>query len=120
MKFVWDFLLFFFIYLLGNFLPFPADLNYTENIWSECVPELLRERADSLGENQWQWLPREVQKRKINLMEKKYGAPSGATALHLLSNDICMLRLNKGVMFFIHKAIKFVHLPHLLPPKACC
>lgn len=44
-------------------------------------------------------------------------APWGATALHSLSNDVCMLRLNKGAMHFIHKAIKFFHLPHLLPRK---
>lgn len=54
---------------------FPVVLSYTEGILSAFGPELLKEREVSLGKSQWQWIPSEEPKRKINLVEKRYGGP---------------------------------------------
>lgn len=92
------FLGFFLIYLLVNSLTSPADFNCTKGILSAFGPELLRERAVSSGKSRWQQIPSEVPKRKINLIQKRYGFPPGATAIHLLSHEVFTLWLNKEVM----------------------
>ena len=47
-------------------------------------------------------------------------APSGTTALLLLSHEVCMLRFKKGIgnSAFIHKAEFFFLPPSSLPPKS--